>query len=122
VQATGTVKLSVGSADAVAANPSQVNIGSATQHVKLAGATPALSACGTSPTVSGTDHAGRITQGSSASGCTLTFGMAFATAPYCVVTSEAGLGFSYAVNTTALAITNVGALSGTKLDYICLLP
>lgn len=88
-------------------------------HLVSGGSAPTLSSCGTSPTISGTDTAGTITEGSGASGCTATFYKAWATAPHCVVTDRAGLGKSYTVTTTALTITNIGALSSTAIDYIC---
>jgi hypothetical protein len=89
-------------------------------HLKAGGTAPALTSCGTSPTIAGTDTAGTITEGSAASGCTATFNKAFAATPYCVMSSQGGLGFTYAVSTTAITITNVGALSSTKVDYHCL--
>lgn len=86
------------------------------------GSAPVPSSCGTSPAVTSgsTDVAGEFTEGSVATGCTLTFAQAFSNAPFCTVTSQGGLVFSYTVSTTAITITNVGALSSTKLNYTCI--
>ena len=80
---------------------------------------PALTACGTSPAISGTDRGGIVTEGTSATGCTLTFHTPATVAPGCTVSSQAGLVFSYTTSATALTITNVGALSSTKVSYTC---
>jgi hypothetical protein len=88
-------------------------------HIGTDGATPTLSSCGTSPTivVGSTDTAGEITEGSIATGCVITFASAYARAPFVTVTAQSGLVFSYTVSASAITITNVGALSGTKLNY-----
>lgn len=88
-------------------------------HVVTTGSTTAVTNCGTGGGVSGNDIAGVITEGSATSGCTLFFAAPYADTPTCVVTSEAGLGLSFVPATTKLTITNIGALSGTKLDYTC---
>lgn len=89
-------------------------------HLISKGTAPALTSCGTSPTIAGTDTAGRVTEGSVATGCVITFNKAFGATPACVVTSEAGLVFSYTTSTTAITVTNVGALSSTILNYHCI--
>ena len=43
---------------------------------------------------------------------------AYARAPFAVVTDQSGLGLSYTVSNTAITITNIGALSSTKINYI----
>jgi hypothetical protein len=90
-------------------------------HFATIGPAPAASSCGTSPTVGSgsTDAQGYFTQGTTATGCTVTFVSPYQTKPSCTVTSEAGLAFSYAVSTTAMTITNVGTLSGTTFHYQC---
>jgi hypothetical protein len=91
-------------------------------HIGTAGSIPAVSACGTSPaiTTGSTDTAGEITQGAIATGCVITFAAAYPRAPFCVVTSEAGLAFSYIVAAGTITITNIGALSSTKANYHCI--
>jgi hypothetical protein len=83
---------------------------------------PALTSCGTgSPTVraGSTDVAGELTEGTSAAGCTLTFKVAYGTAPYCTVTSQTQLAaFTYAVATGTIIITNTST-SGDKINWVC---
>lgn len=91
-------------------------------HFQMKSATaPALSSCGTSPTISSgsSDAQGIITEGSVATACTLTFANVYGAKPSCTLFSEAGLVFTAAISTTTLIITNVGALSGTSVHYQC---
>ncbi len=88
-------------------------------HLRTAGTSPALTSCGTSPSISGSDTAGRITIGTSATGCVATFNATYTTAPFCTVTNEGGVVFTYAISATALTLTNGGDLSSTKVDYHC---
>lgn len=80
------------------------------------------STCGTTtPSVVGTDFAGVITVGTSATtSCVLTFGTAFGTAPVCVLTPKSAIlaALSYATSTTALTITQTSTASNT-IAYIC---
>lgn len=110
-------------------NGGNLGIGTTTPVSKLTvngdigtdGTNVTVTGCGTSPTVTtgSTDTAGEVTQGSIATGCTISFSTTKAAAPFCVVDSEAGLGFTFTESTTAITIVNVGALSSTKLTYIC---
>jgi hypothetical protein len=85
---------------------------------------PVLSACvtGGTPGIAGTDFAGVITAGSTAStSCVVTFGTAFVTAPNCVVTWQAGgppATYSWTTSTTALTITQASTGSA-KIAYVC---
>lgn len=90
-------------------------------HVGTDGAIPALTSCGTSPaiTLGSTDTAGEITEGSGATGCTITFASAYTTTPFCTVTEQSGLAASYTISTSTITITNIGALSNTKINYVC---
>ena len=99
--------------------------GSATQgnHIAFVNTTqPALTSCGGgSPALdaTGSDVAGTITEGSSATGCVLTFNKAFATAPHCTVSSSTGLAsLTWTISTTLLTISNSSTSSG-KVSYIC---
>lgn len=85
---------------------------------------PVLSGCGTSPSLGtgSTDHAGKITVGTSASNaCVLTFGTTYTTAPFCVVQN---LTTGAAANVYVIAATTItwsSALAdSTVLNYICL--
>lgn len=83
---------------------------------------PALTSCGTSPTISGTDTAGTVTMGTGTpTGCVITFNAAYAAAPHCVVTWRATplTSQSYAVSTTAITLTQT-ATSSNIVDYLCM--
>lgn len=82
---------------------------------------PALTSCGGgSPAISGTDLAGTITEGTTATGCIATFKQAYSSAPFCTANLQNGLllAFSYAVSTTAITFTNTSA-SGAVVAYRC---
>jgi hypothetical protein len=50
------------------------------------GTAPALTSCGgASPAIVGTDIAGTVTMGSSATGCVITFNVPYVAAPHCIV-------------------------------------
>lgn len=88
-----------------------------------AGPAPALSACitGGSPTLVGTDVAGTITAGTTAStSCVVTFGRAYVTAPDCIVSWKTGplAAMSWVTSTTALTITQTSNAS-SQISYIC---
>jgi hypothetical protein len=85
-------------------------------HSLVAGATPVLSSCGSSPAVSGSDNAGLITTGSGATACTLTFATAYVAEPYCTVTGESA---TVTYSKTKSAIT-ISAGAGVKIDYQCI--
>lgn len=83
--------------------------------------TPVLTSCGTgSPTIVGTDLAGTVTTGSSATGCVITFARVQAAAPHCVVTWIATplASQSYATSTTAITLTQTSA-SANVIKYFC---
>lgn len=92
---------------------------STTGHVDCKGTAPALTSCGSGATVVGDDCSGTVTEGTVATGCIATFAAAYGAEPTCTITSEAGLGFTYSKVGAAITIVNVGALSSTKLDYVC---
>lgn len=80
---------------------------------------PTLTSCGTGPAIVGTDRGGTVTEGTVALGCVITFKIPTATAAACTVSSQSALGFLYTTSTTAITIVNVGALSSTKINYVC---
>jgi hypothetical protein len=90
-------------------------------HIGTTGPIPTISACGTSPaiTTGSTDTAGEVTEGSAATGCVVTFASAYTNAPFCTVTEQSGGVASYTLSTTAITVTNIGALSSTNIDYHC---
>lgn len=83
---------------------------------------PALSACGGgSPALNtgATDTTGTITEGTTATGCVMTFASSKPVAPVCQVTSPNGTAYtSVATSTTALTIVN-GSASGNVYTYRC---
>lgn len=85
------------------------------------GTAPALTSCGTSPAITGTDVAGVVTMGTATpTGCVITFNVAYQAAPTCVVNWLATplASQSYAVSATAITLTQT-ATSSNKAAYIC---
>ena len=85
---------------------------------------PALTSCGTgSPTIVGSDTAGTITMGTSATGCIATFNVSYTSAPHCTVTWRATplLSQSYVVAAATITLTQTSA-SGNLVDYVCVAP
>lgn len=99
-------------------------IGTATQvagHYSYTGSAPAVSACGTSPSIDShaTDASGTVTVGSTATSCTITFNVAYVTYNHCRVTSGSTLtAFAYSYTKTAITVAAT-ALGGDLVDYEC---
>jgi len=90
-------------------------------HLAPEGTAPALTSCGGgSPAISGTDRAGEVTMGTSATGCIITFNVAYAAAPYCTVTwpAQTLASQSYTYATTAITLTQTST-SSNKIIYHC---
>jgi hypothetical protein len=81
---------------------------------------PGISACGTSPSVGrGSDVGGEVTEGTTATGCVITFKTAYVTAPFCTVSAQAALvNFAYSISTTAITVAHDSADS-KKLNWTC---
>ena len=97
----------------------------ATTPVHLATAqttAPALTSCGGgTPAISGTDTAGIVTMGTNATGCVITFNVAYTGVPYCVVSWIATPLASQSYVTAAASITlTQTSTSGNKVQYICM--
>lgn len=93
----------------------------ASGHIIASSTSPVLSACGTGPSMVGSDSWGTVTTGATAGGCVVTFQQPWATAPVCVVTPQTGSvvnTFSYSVSATAITVTEVG-LGGGLFDFYC---
>lgn len=91
------------------------------KHFSYYGAAPAVSSCGTSPSIdaNATDTVGTVTVGSSTASCTITFAVAYATFNHCRVTSQQNLAaFAYSYTKTAITVTAT-ALGGDVVDYNC---
>lgn len=90
-------------------------------HVNTGATPPALTSCGGgSPAITGSDTAGIVTMGTSATGCVITFATAYTGTPYCVVSWIATplASQSYATSNTAITITQTST-SSNKLQYVC---
>lgn len=88
-------------------------------HMGFTGTTPGVSSCGTSPTIVGSDMRGTVTEGSSATSCTITFNTSFATAPYCIISSPNGAPYTgYTTSVSNLVISNASA-SGNEYTWHC---
>jgi hypothetical protein len=99
-------------------NVASYNMGAADRTCAPA---PVLTACGTSPTITGNDGAGEVTMGTgSPTGCVITFNVAYATAPYCTVTWQSTPLASQSYSVAAAAVTLVQtATSSNKVNYTC---
>lgn len=81
---------------------------------------PTVTGTGT-PTISGTDAAGTITMGSSATTATVLFGTAYGATPNCVLSPQNAFtttNISYTIVTTSIAITQ-NSTSANKINYFC---
>lgn len=92
-------------------------------HIIYGGSAPAVSACGTSPSVAGNDVTGRITVGTGgvATSCTLTFAHAFAHSAVCTIGDEStSLLLKGSASTTVLTITAATPFGASdKIVYNC---
>lgn len=114
-------KLLFGKGTAVGTTPSFGT--DTTLHLITFGSVPTPSACGTSPSISGNDNAGKITVGTgTVTSCTVTFATAYNTnAPACVVSGD-NTAVAYMATTTGsvLTITSSADMNSDVLSYICL--
>jgi trimeric autotransporter adhesin len=93
----------------------------ANNHSSYGGSAPALSACGTSPSIdaNATDSSGTVTVGSVATSCTITFANAYSTFNHCKITSQSAVsGIAYSYTKTAITIA-ASVLGGDLVDYVC---
>lgn len=85
--------------------------------------TPVLTSCGSgSPSVTGTDLAFRVTQGTSATGCVATFAQAFTSTPTCVAVNQTAPATStpaYTVSTTAVTLVTAST-NGEIWNVVCI--
>lgn len=110
-QGTGTLTLNGTASGFIAAS----------RHIVTGSTAPALSSCGTgSPTIVGSDTAGIVTLGTSATGCIITFASAYTSVPYCVVSWIATplASQSYVTAAATITLTQTSA-SGNKVQYVC---
>lgn len=83
-------------------------------------ASPALTSCGTSPSIVGNDTVGKVTTGSAATTCTLTFSAAYNVAPACILSAQGASPVIPTYTTSTTAITVTVDVASTVYNYICL--
>ena len=91
-------------------------------HWSSTGTNPALSACGTTPTIVGSDSAGKVTVGTGVTtSCTVTFAAAYITnAPACTVTGDTPAElYAATTSTTVLTITSSLDMDSDVISYQC---
>lgn len=97
---------------------------SITNHTVINGPLPAISVCGTSPSIVGSDNAMSVTVGSGGSdtSCVVTFNRIWTNAPACVAQSNTDiLPLAMATTTTTATISKTLAFTaGSKLHVICM--
>jgi hypothetical protein len=82
------------------------------------GSAPALTSCGSSPSINGTDRAGIIgIGGGGATTCTLTFAHAYTNAPFCVLSAQSGTAPHYARSASQIVISV--AATADFIHYMC---
>ena len=95
------------------------------EHYIAGGSAPALTFCGGSPSITGTDTAGRVTIGTGGptqTVCTITFATAFGSTPVCVASTD-NTAVDVAVtsiSTTRIITTCTAPCSGTVVSYVCM--
>ncbi len=87
-------------------------------HVKISNGTPSVSGSGCSLASGSNDARGSITGCSTGITMTLTFASAYATAPFCVMTSS--IAASQATTTTTTLSSSVGGIGSPTLYYVCI--
>lgn len=111
--------------DAAGTNRERVRVDSAGHWIAPVIASPTITGCGTSPTVSGGDVSGSVVAGSADStGCTITFAQSYAaTSPSstanCTVTAQTAFTWTYSVSNTAITIVSTNA-SGATFNWTCI--
>ena len=121
---TGLIDIDNGTSScATAANCRDLRL----RHLIGSGTAPTVASttsnsCGTtSPTIAGTDSAGKVTVGAtSGTSCTVTFGTAYANAPACQANNETTSNLMRSTTTTTTAIIAGTMVGGDVLSYVCI--
>lgn len=79
---------------------------------------PVLTSCGTAPSIVGNDTVGKLTTGSAATTCTITFETAYAVAPACFLQTQ-GSATQPTYTTSTTAITATVDIASTVYNYFC---
>jgi hypothetical protein len=95
--------------------------GSASHILAIGGTAPTVTSCGStpSPSITGTDIAGKVTTGGTATACTITFGSTYTNAPACWLQPE-GTATQPTYSTSATAINVTTDIATTTYDYGCI--
>lgn len=80
--------------------------------------TPVLTSCGTAPSILGNDVVGKLTTGSAATTCTITFSQAYIVAPACFLQTQ-GAATQPTYTTSVTAITVTVDIASTVYNYFC---
>lgn len=83
---------------------------------------PAVTSCGTNPSIVGNNSAFTVTVGGTTTGCTVGFSQTFVNAPTCVATERTGSitnAFSYTVSKVGMTFSQT-ALGGAVIDAVCI--
>lgn len=94
-----------------------------TTHIETGQSTaPALSSCGTGPSIVGTDANGKVTVGTGVTtSCTSTFATAYTNAPACTVSGDnTAVTYIATTSTTVLTITSSADMASDVIGYICM--
>lgn len=115
--------LSVGGTTTLTGALTNTGAVNAPAHLNTGATPPVLTSCGTTPSITGSDTAGIVTMGTTATGCVITFATAYTGTPYCVVSWIATplASQSYVTANTAITTTQTST-SNNKLQYICVGP
>lgn len=90
--------------------------------LKTSGDAPALSSCGTNPSITGSDANGKITIGTGVTtSCTVTFDSTYTAAPSCVISGDNnGIGYAATTTATVLTITSSADMASDVISYWCI--
>lgn len=81
---------------------------------------PVLTSCGTAPSIVGNDTVGKVTTGSAATTCTITFTTAFNVAPACIISPQGASPVIPTYTTSTTALTMTVDVASTVYNYICM--
>lgn len=102
------------------ANTSHMMFITGSGHMVFAGATPAVSSCGTSPSIAGTDNAAHITVGTSESDtCTITFASPWVNRPVCHCDDDTAVQNCNTVETTTTLTVSGTWSDNEEIDFSC---
>jgi hypothetical protein len=90
-------------------------------HLGISGGAPTFSSCGTSPTIAGSDTAGKVTAGGggAVTSCVFTFARQYLTAPACIANNETTAQDMQAISTTTTLTLNGADFQSDVISYLC---